>query len=206
VRRFKLACAGRKPINLYGSSEVAADVLVHEVQDADADGLVPIGKPIANTQVYVLDRMSQPTPVGMPGVIHAGGACLALGYWGKPDLTAEPWPGGLPFVFSNVGMQMIQQADRITILYADDHEVRRVRLNESHPARITPKWYGDSVGYYEGDTLVIDTIGIKVGPFSMADWYGTMQRKISVFRRPTKLCARLQLQGQGFATPLHRRG
>jgi hypothetical protein len=90
-----------------------------------------------------------------------------------PNPRNQCWPGGLPFAFSNVGMQMIQQADRITILYADDHELRRVRLNESHPARITPKWYGDSVGYYEGDTLVIDTIAIKVGPFSMVDWYGT---------------------------------
>jgi hypothetical protein len=48
-----------------------------------------------------------------------------------------------------------------------------VRLNEPHPTRLTPSWYGDSVGHYEGDTLVIDTIGVKVGPFAMADMYGT---------------------------------
>lgn len=89
ARRFGLACPGRKLINLYGSSEVAADVLVHEVQDADAGGHVPIGKPIANTQVYILDRAGQPAPVGLPGAIHVGGACLALGYWSKPELTAE---------------------------------------------------------------------------------------------------------------------
>lgn len=89
ARRFRLACPGRTLINLYGSSEVAADVLVHEVQDADADGHVPIGKPIANTQVYILDRAGQPAPVGLPGAIHVGGSCLALGYWDKPGLTAE---------------------------------------------------------------------------------------------------------------------
>ena len=38
---------------------------------------------------------------------------------------------------------------------------------------VTPAWYGDSVGHYEGDTLVIDTVGIKVGPFAMVDMYGT---------------------------------
>jgi hypothetical protein len=38
---------------------------------------------------------------------------------------------------------------------------------------VIPSWYGDSVGHYEGDTLVIDTVGIKIGPFSMVDWYGT---------------------------------
>jgi hypothetical protein len=38
---------------------------------------------------------------------------------------------------------------------------------------VKPSWYGDSVGYYEGDTLVIDTLGIKIGPFAMVDMYGT---------------------------------
>ena len=51
--------------------------------------------------------------------------------------------------------------------------MRHVRLNEPHPAQVTPSWYGDSVGHYEGDTLVIDTVGIKVGPFAMVDMYGT---------------------------------
>jgi hypothetical protein len=46
-------------------------------------------------------------------------------------------------------------------------------MNEPHPARVTPSWYGDSVGHYEGDTLVIDTIGVKIGPISMVDMYGT---------------------------------
>jgi hypothetical protein len=46
-------------------------------------------------------------------------------------------------------------------------------MNGSHPARVTPTWYGDSVGHYEGDTLVIDTVGMKIGPYSMVDWYGT---------------------------------
>jgi hypothetical protein len=47
-------------------------------------------------------------------------------------------------------------------------------LNERHPARVTPSWYGDSVGHYEGDTLVIDTIGVRTQrPFAMLDIYGT---------------------------------
>ena len=46
-------------------------------------------------------------------------------------------------------------------------------MNQPHPSRITPSWYGDSVGHYEGDALIIDTVGIKVGPFAMVDWYGT---------------------------------
>jgi hypothetical protein len=91
-----------------------------------------------------------------------------------PTPSNQCWPGGVPFVFfSNIGMQMLQQPDEITILYSNDHEVRRVRMNQPHPAQVTPSWYGDSVGHYEGDTLVIDTIGVKIGPFAMLDMYGT---------------------------------
>ena len=68
---------------------------------------------------------------------------------------------------------MLQQPDKITILYSNDHEVRHVRMNQTHPAHVTPSWYGDSVGRYEGDTLVIDTVGVKIGPFAMVDMYGT---------------------------------
>lgn len=136
VRRFKQACPDRKFINLYGSSEVAADILVHEVQSVDDDGPVPIGKPIANTQVYVLDRMGWPAPVGMPGVIHAGGTCLALGYWGKPDLTAErfranPIAGAPSPILFDTGDRGVCRADG-TILYLgrNDNQVklRGVRL------------------------------------------------------------------------------
>ena len=46
-------------------------------------------------------------------------------------------------------------------------------MNRQHPAVVTPSWYGDFVGRFEGDTLVIDTVGIKIGPHAMVDWYGT---------------------------------
>jgi hypothetical protein len=59
------------------------------------------------------------------------------------------------------------------MLYDEDHEVRRVRMYQPHPPQVTPSWYGDSVGRYEGDTLVIDTVGFKIGPFSAVDQYGT---------------------------------
>ena len=91
----------------------------------------------------------------------------------SPTPSNQCWPGGVPFVFYNIGMQMLQQGDRITFLYSNDHEVRHVRMNAAHATTVTPSWYGDAVGHYEGDTLVIDTVGIKVGPFAMVDMYGT---------------------------------
>jgi len=53
------------------------------------------------------------------------------------------------------------------------HDFRQVRLNDAHPANVKPSAHGDSVGHYEGDTLVIDTIGVKVGPYTTIDRLGT---------------------------------
>jgi hypothetical protein len=102
---------------------------------------------------------------------------LGLNGIGDPNPRNQCWPEGAPFLFTNGPTQLLQQRDKVTILYAYNHEVRHVRMNQAHPAQVTPSWYGDSVGHYEGDTLVIDTVGMKVGPYSMVDWYGTPHTK-----------------------------
>jgi hypothetical protein len=98
---------------------------------------------------------------------------ISLAGIGYPTPRNQCWPEQVPFVFANYGMQFLQRPDKVTILYPFDHQFRQIRLNQPHPAPVTPSWYGDSVGHYEGDTLVVDTIGIKVGRFSMVDWFGT---------------------------------
>jgi hypothetical protein len=90
---------------------------------------------------------------------------------GHPTPWTECWPSGVPFIFQDIAMQILQQPDKVTIVY--EGSFRQVRMNQPHPAQVSPSWYGDSVGRYEGDTLVIDTVGIKVGPCSMIDLYGT---------------------------------
>jgi hypothetical protein len=92
---------------------------------------------------------------------------------GYPTPSNQCWPGGVPYVFWDFLMQMFQQPDKITMIYRHGNEIRHVRMNEPHPARLTPSWYGNSVGHYEGDALVIDSVGIKIGPFAMVDMYGT---------------------------------
>jgi hypothetical protein len=99
---------------------------------------------------------------------------IELGGGIAPTPANQCWPEPLPYVLWNPGMQMVQQPHQITILYDYNYDVRHVRMNEPHPARVTPSWYGDSVGHYEGDALVIDTVGIKTDrPFAMVDWFGT---------------------------------
>jgi hypothetical protein len=90
-----------------------------------------------------------------------------------PNPRNQCWPEGLPLIFVNTAIQMIQEPTKVTIFYEHDNEVRHVHLNQPHSARVIPSWYGDFVGHYEGDTLVIDTVGFKMGPFSMSDAFGT---------------------------------
>ena len=91
-----------------------------------------------------------------------------------PNPANQCWPEPVPFIFKHNKMQMLQQPDKITMLYLEDHEVRWVRMNEPHRTHVTPSWHGDSVGHYEGDTLLIDTVGIRIDrPFAMIDLFGT---------------------------------
>src|ERR1700722_12150384 len=78
-----------------------------------------------------------------------------------PSPANQCWPEPLPYIYKNFVIQLLQEPHRVTIIYDQDHEFRQIRLNEPHPAQVTPSWYGDSVGHYEGDTLVVDTVGQK---------------------------------------------
>jgi hypothetical protein len=79
----------------------------------------------------------------------------------------------LPYIFGNFLVQVLQEPDKITLAYAHDRDFRVVRLNQPHAATVVPSIHGDSVGHYEGDTLIIDTVGIKLGPRRMIDRFGT---------------------------------
>jgi hypothetical protein len=95
-----------------------------------------------------------------------------------PNPANQCWPEPVPFIYKHFGMLMLQQPDKITMVYSEDHEVRWVRMNESHPAHVMPTWHGDSVGHWEGDTLVVDTVGVRTDrPFAMIDLYGTPYTK-----------------------------
>ncbi|MBW4649607.1 MAG: amino acid adenylation domain-containing protein [Kastovskya adunca ATA6-11-RM4] len=73
--------------NLYGPTETTIWSTLYQVKSGD--GLVPIGRAIANTQAYILDHCLQPTPIGVPGELYIGGAGVARGYLNRPELTAE---------------------------------------------------------------------------------------------------------------------
>ena len=75
--------------NLYGPTEAAIDTTVYVCREEFSYPRVPIGRPIANLQLYILDAHRIPVPVGVPGELYIGGAGLARGYLNRPDLTAD---------------------------------------------------------------------------------------------------------------------
>src|SRR5579859_2616495 len=89
AKQFRAAFPDAMLLNIYGSSEVAADATCHRVEERDIALSVAIGKPISNTQVYLVDACSNPAPIGTRGEIYIGGEGLARGYLNRPELTAE---------------------------------------------------------------------------------------------------------------------
>ncbi len=112
ARRFAAALPGAALLNLYGSSEVAADSTGH-VLGAGGAGVgerVPIGRPIWNTRVYVADAALQPLPAGAEGELYVAGAGVARGYAGNPAATAERFVPD-PFALAPGG-RMYRTGDR----------------------------------------------------------------------------------------------
>lgn len=98
ARKFEEYFPDCRLINLYGSSEVAADVTYYEVSKSAELSCIPIGKPIANTKVYILDKNLRQVPVGVPGELFVGGKNLSAGYLKQKSLTDEKF---IPNPFSS---------------------------------------------------------------------------------------------------------
>ncbi|MEO8334162.1 MAG: amino acid adenylation domain-containing protein [bacterium] len=91
-RFFTIVCSDSHEVglhNLYGPTECAVDVSYWACIRDDERRTVPIGRPVANTQLYVLDESMQPVPIGVAGELYLGGVQVGAGYWGRPELTAD---------------------------------------------------------------------------------------------------------------------
>ena len=90
IRRVMSCSPPRHVLNGYGPTECTTFSATHLIEAADDDTrTIPIGRPISNTRIYILDSYLQPVPIGVAGEIYIGGAGVALGYLNRPELTAE---------------------------------------------------------------------------------------------------------------------
>ncbi len=131
--------------NLYGPTEASIDVTAWACTDEPAH-TVPIGRPIANTQIYLLDAAMEPVPAGVEGELYIGGVQLARGYHRRPDLTAEcfvPDPFGAPGgrLYRTGDLARWRTDGAIEYLGRTDHQVKirglRIELGEVEAALLT---------------------------------------------------------------------
>jgi len=129
--------------NLYGPTEAAVDVSFWAAGPDDDSQPIPIGRPVWNTQLHVLDALLRPVPPGVPGQLYLGGRQLAIGYLGRPDLTAErfiPAPPGLPEgrLYASGDLALRREDGAIVYLGRLDHQVKlrgqRIELGEIEAA------------------------------------------------------------------------
>ncbi|MEU8379423.1 amino acid adenylation domain-containing protein [Streptosporangium sp. NPDC048865] len=138
AERFFGRLPGTGLYNLYGPTEAAIDVSLWRCRPGDAT--VPIGHPVDNTSLYVLDRHLRPAPFGVPGELHIGGAQVATGYHARPGLTAERF---VPDPFGTAGARLYRTGDLVRLrrdgaiefLGRIDHQVK-IRGQRIEPGEI----------------------------------------------------------------------
>jgi amino acid adenylation domain-containing protein len=150
IQRVKERGAGCRVLNHYGPTETTVGILTYDTTQDDgglqAGGMVPIGRPLSNGKVYVLDSELNPVGVGVSGEIYIGGAGVARGYLKRAELTAEKFlpdpysvePGGRLYRTGDLGRYL--ESGYIEFLGRKDHQVKirgfRVELGEIEAALV----------------------------------------------------------------------
>jgi natural product biosynthesis luciferase-like monooxygenase protein len=159
ARELKDTIAGHL-MNMYGPTETTIWSAVHRVDTVE--GIVPLGKPLVNQEVYILDTRQQPTPVGVPGELVIGGKGVVRGYLHRPELTAErfvahPFRGTAGSRVYRTGDLARQRPDgTIEFLGRFDHQVKvrgyRIELGEIEATLLTHSGVRETVVVAREDT------------------------------------------------------
>src|SRR2546425_621375 len=194
----ELVRRGRSVWNMYGPTETTIWSTVYQV--GSADGPVFIGRPIANTEIYVLDNQLQPVPVGVAGELYIGGDGLARGYRSRPELTAEKF---IPNSFSRKpGARLYKTGDRaryrpdgnVEFLGRLDDQVKirglRIELGEIEAVLGSHPGVRDTVVLAREDVpgqrrLVGYLVAARTSPPSLSELYSFLRDRLPEYMIPT---------------------
>jgi amino acid adenylation domain-containing protein len=187
VRRTLEGRAPRRLINGYGPTESATFAITHEIKDVpEGARSIPLGRPINNTRVYILDKAGRPAPIGVVGEIYIGGDGVAQGYLNRPDLTQERFlpdpfgqePGGRIYKTGDLGRWLPDGV--VEFLGRNDHQIKirgfriemgeiETRLAEQAGVReavVAPLEDGEGgkrlVAYYTGEEVGAETLRARL--------------------------------------------
>ena len=170
VRRFKQQLPGIGLYNLYGPTEAAVDVTAWNCARPEVADNTPIGKPIANTRMYVLDAQLQPVPLGVVGELFIGGVQVARGYLNRPELTAErflkdPFSSGRMYRTGDLGRFLPD--GNIEYLGRNDDQVKirglRIELGEIQARLLEHPQVHEAAVVARDERLVAYYTGTRVG-------------------------------------------
>jgi amino acid adenylation domain-containing protein len=181
--------------NLYGPTEAAVDVSWHRCVAGEV--VVPIGGPVANTRLEVVDRRMERVPVGVPGELCIGGVQLARGYVGRPGLTAERF---VPDPFGPPGGRLYRTGDlarwrpdgEIEYLGRWDDQVKvrgmRVELGEIEAALVAQPEVRNAAVVARDDGTGSRLVGYVVTDHPDIDWRERLRPQLPDFMIPTTWC------------------
>ncbi|MEC3955142.1 amino acid adenylation domain-containing protein [Nocardia sp. CDC153] len=190
---------GARLHNLYGPTEAAVDVTYHEVTDADTVS-VPIGRPVFNTRLYVLDSRLRPVAPGIAGELYLAGDQLATGYVARPDLTADRFvadPFGDGDRMYRTGDLVKWTADgELEYLGRTDFQVKlrglRIELGEIEAALLARPGVAQSVvvvraDAHAGDQLVAYVVGEPAAELDVAEVKAALAQSLPAYMVPSAI-------------------
>ena len=179
--------------NFYGPTETTIWSSVLELREGEP---MRVGRALANTRFYVVDRSSQPVPIGVPGELLIGGDGLARGYLGRPELTAERF---VPDPFGGAGGRLYRTGDlvrwrsdgRLEFLGRLDHQVKvrgfRIELGEVEAALAQLPGVGRVVVVARGDATEKRLVAYLVGPADPARLREALRERLPDYMVPSVL-------------------
>ncbi|MEA5621854.1 non-ribosomal peptide synthetase [Nostoc sp. UHCC 0251] len=179
--------------NLYGPTEAAIDVTAWCCQANNNETIVPIGRPIANIQIYILDKQFQPVPIGISGELYIGGVGLARGYWNRPELTNEKFISS-PFesnkrLYKTGDLARYRADGTIEFLGRIDHQVKlrgfRIELGEIETVLAQHSHVRETVVIANKNSLTAYVVPNQKATFSINEVKNLVKKKLPEYMLPS---------------------